>query len=1087
MANQDTLLVDRVDRTRIATDTSATLFVEAGAGSGKTHSLVERICHLVLVDGIELDRIAAITFTEKAAAELRERVRTHLASFSGDAAEKAMEQIDTAAIGTLHSFAARIVSEHPLEAGVPPRVAVVDAMGSQLSFERRWRRMRAALFADEHAAPSGLTDAMRIVLGAGASLDQVRTLADALDRSWDRLNVDDVAPSMAIANIDALLRAADEVVASAADCSDPSDGLAVWLSSVLQWRSDMAVAKSTTAWIALAGDEGFPKPGRSKGKGANWVGGTARVDEIRAAVKDFRESVLAERTRYVASALAIVVHHLSRVIVDEAAERRRRGELEFHDLLVYARNVLRDDDVRRIVHNSYQRIMLDEFQDTDPLQLEIARLIVDGPDESGRLFTVGDPKQSIYRFRRADIASYMAARDATDTADVVRLTTNFRSTKPVLDWVNLVFGTLVVPNTYVQPDYTPLDPAPGRPEWSVGSGWGPAPFVFEDSGEAVKDEHLLTASEVLRARESREVARIIATALDQGWQKEAGRFGEYTHRAVTLSDICILIPSRAVLPFLERSLDDAGIEFRSEASSLVYSTQEVHDLLVTCRALADTANEAATVAALRTPLFGCGDDDLLRWKAAGGRWNFFSDAPPGLEDSPVAAGRAYLKSVWFELGLLSPGALLSRLAADRRVFEVSMDSPRHRDVWRRLRFVIDQAHAWYGEDGGDLRDYLAWAQTQQDENARVAEAVLPEVGVNAVRIMTMHAAKGLQFPMVIVAGMSGGFRTTSDPVVWGDDGAMHLNVCAAVQSVDYTSVSTIEKAHTEAERVRLLYVACTRAESFLAVSGYVGAKGSWGKTLAAGTAGVPNVVPGLIEPVRVEDGGQPSSVTLQSWDEWQTETARVAETSALPSTVSATQIAHPVLPVHEAVLAEYRSADLVFPASSIEVVAPLVGSVESGTTLGIALHALLETVPLSTLLDSEFHERARSAGTLAGLVDLDRFVLLAQSVFSSEPVQRAAAREHWQEMQLAGMSPNETIVVEGIADLVYREDDGSLVIVDYKTDVGVTAETLEAYWTQLSIYADLLGRATGETVNQIVLVFARPTVAHLLYRDGTRP
>lgn len=1082
MANRDTLLVDRVDRTRIATDTSATLFVEAGAGSGKTHSLVERICHLVLVDGIELDRIAAITFTEKAAAELRERVRTHLASFSGDAAEKAMKQIDTAAIGTLHSFAARIVSEHPLEAGVPPRVAVVDAMGSQLSFERRWRRMRAALFADEHTAPSGLTDAMRIILGAGASLDQVRTLADALDRSWDRLIVDDVAPSMAIADIDALLRAADEVVASAADCSDPSDGLAVWLSSVVQWRSDMAVAKSTTAWIALAGAEGFPKPGSSKGKGANWIGGTARVDEIRAAVKDFRESVLAERTRYVASALAIVVHHLSRVIVDEAAERRRRGELEFHDLLVYARNVLHHDDVRRIVHSSYQRIMLDEFQDTDPLQLEIARLIVDGPDESGRLFTVGDPKQSIYRFRRADIASYMAARDATDTADVVRLTTNFRSTKPVLNWVNSVFGSLVVPNAYVQPDYTPLDPAPGRPDWSVGTGWGPAPFVFEDSGEAVKDEHLSTASEVLRARESRDVARIIATALDQGWQKEAGGFGEYTHRAVTLSDICILIPSRAVLPFLERSLDDAGIEFRSEASSLVYSTQEVHDLLVTCRALADTANEAATVAALRTPLFGCGDDDLLRWKAAGGRWDFFSDAPAGLEDSPVAAGRAYLKSVWFELGLLSPGALLSRLAADRRVFEVSMDSPRHRDVWRRLRFVVDQAHAWYGEDGGDLRDYLAWAQTQQDENARVTEAVLPEVGVNAVRIMTMHAAKGLQFPMVIVAGMSGGFRTASDPVVWGDDGTMHLNVCAAVQSVDYTSVSTIEKAHTEAERVRLLYVACTRAESFLAVSGYVGAKGSWGKSLAAGTAGVPNVVPDLIEPVRVEDSGSSSSVALQSWDEWQAETARVAEISALPSTVSATQIAHPFLPAHEAVLAEYRPADLVFPAGSIEVVAPLVGSVESGATLGIALHALLETVPLDTVLDSEFEEKARNAGTLAGLVDLDRFVLLAKSVFNSEPVRRAAVQEHWQEMQLAGMSPNETIVVEGIADLVYREDDGSLVIVDYKTDVGVTATTLEAYWTQLSVYADLLARATGETVSRVVLVFARPVSAGVLER-----
>ncbi|MGA9872593.1 MAG: ATP-dependent DNA helicase, partial [Rhodococcus sp. (in: high G+C Gram-positive bacteria)] len=228
---------------------------------------------------------------------------------------------------------------------------------------------------------------------------------------------------------------------------------------------------------------------------------------------------------------------------------------------------------------------------------------------------------------------------------------------------------------------------------------------------------------------------------------------------------------------------------------------------------------------------------------------------------------------------------------------------------------------------------------------------------------------------------------------------MHLNVSAGVQSVEYKTVSGIEQAHTKAERVRLLYVACTRAESFLAVSGYVGARDSWGKTLGAGTAGVSNIVPDLIEPVRVEDDGQSSSAASQTWDEWEAETVRVAEVSALPSTVSATQIAHPVLPVHEGVLSEYRLAGLVFPSNSIEVVAPSVGSVGSGTDLGVALHALLETVPLDSALDSVLDEKARGAGGLAGLVDLDRFVLLAKSVLESEPVQRAAAREHWQEMQ----------------------------------------------------------------------------------------
>ncbi|MDX5451517.1 MAG: UvrD-helicase domain-containing protein, partial [Rhodococcus sp. (in: high G+C Gram-positive bacteria)] len=140
-------LRDRCERERIENDTEANLFVEAGAGSGKTYALVGRICHLVLHDGAELDRIAAITFTEKAAAELRERVRARLAESPESERQKAaLAQVDTAAIGTLHSFAARLVAEHPLDAGVPLRVRVVDAMGSHLAFERRWQRIRAALF-----------------------------------------------------------------------------------------------------------------------------------------------------------------------------------------------------------------------------------------------------------------------------------------------------------------------------------------------------------------------------------------------------------------------------------------------------------------------------------------------------------------------------------------------------------------------------------------------------------------------------------------------------------------------------------------------------------------------------------------------------------------------------------------------------------------------------------------------------------------------------------------------------------------------------------------------------------------------------
>lgn len=412
-------LVDSGGRHRIENDTTATLFVEAGAGSGKTHSLVKRICHLVLNDGVELDRIAAITFTEKAASELRERVRATLAEQPASVVQqRALEQVDTAAIGTLHSFAARIVGEHPLEAGVPPRLALVDAMGSQLNFERRWRRMRAELFSDEYTAPAGLADAMRVVVSAGASLNQIRELANALDRTWDRLVIAESAPVIGHPRVGAVLRQADAVLDALDDCIDVGDKLAVKLGEVRNWRVSLADARSSDLWLSVVG--GCPTPGGG-GRGTAWTGGTDRVKEIKQAIKDLADAAATERNRYVATALAIVVHHMSRVIVGEAAERRRRGELEFHDLLVHARDVLDNESVRAAVRKSYQRVMPDEFQDTDPLQLEIARKIADGDDSEGRLFTVGDPKQSIYRFRRADIASYMTARETIPTTDVVQL------------------------------------------------------------------------------------------------------------------------------------------------------------------------------------------------------------------------------------------------------------------------------------------------------------------------------------------------------------------------------------------------------------------------------------------------------------------------------------------------------------------------------------------------------------------------------------------------------------------------------------------------------------------------------------------
>ncbi|MBM4555141.1 hypothetical protein GS466_09065 [Rhodococcus hoagii] len=417
----------------------------------------------------------------------------------------------------------------------------------------------------------------------------------------------------------------------------------------------------------------------------------------------------------------------------------------------------------------------------------------------------------------------MAARDARegqDAAAMVRLTTLFRS-RPALGWVNAVFAQLMVAVHHTQSGYTAL----GRPHWNTNAG---------RHGECSAAH----------------------------WCKDVGGSNRaFEHVPLNLRDVWILIPARASLAYLEDVLDNAGIEFWTEASSLVDSTQEIHD--------------------------------LLRWKSGGGTWRIYADPPTGLVESPVARGFAYLRQVWQELPGMNPGMLLSRLAADRRMFEVSMGSPRHRGVWRRLRFVIDQAHAWYQADGGNLRDYLAWATAQQGDDARVTEAVLPEVGVNAVRIMTIHAAKGLQFPMVILSGMSGGFRQSGEAALWDADGELHVNLCKEVKSLGYGSAAQTEAEHIAAERIRLLYVACTRAESFLAVSGYQPDKGNgWGTVLAPALESVPNMPPELLDGAVTDAYTEATAPYPVPWEAWRAETFQVAATSSVASSVPATDIAH---------------------------------------------------------------------------------------------------------------------------------------------------------------------------------------------------
>ena len=832
-------------RRAAATDLDRNLFLEAGAGTGKTTALVARIMALVR-SGMALSNIAAITFTEKAAAELRERLRRDLVAASRGASEGeaeilriALDDLDGAAVCTLHSFAQRILRVHTTEAGLPPRLELLEEIGADMEFAEGWERCVEGVLAEpqmERALVLGDALGMRV-----ANLRAVaRRMADNWDLVAERIPAIEEVPEVPQLEFADLLSPMRELAAERRWCrvsfdrrsgtvpTEP-DALRAALRDLDRLADRLEGAGELEAVVLL---EEVARGRVPRSRRDNWHPSFDK-EGVRERLKELRieAGVRLDAVGWACSARLLA--RLADFVLAEAERRRSQGRLVFHDLLVQARNLLRHPDrgvaARRSLRRRYERLLIDEFQDTDPIQVELALLIAcDDPAEStgtphwqdleggeGALFFVGDPKQSLYRFRRADIGLYLQVADWAGPDARETLSRNWRSSPAIVDWVNAVFDRLVRPADGSQPGYVPLRAA-RRP---LGGTAG-APVLLLGADSLGEGESRGTPAEQLRCIEFAEVAALITRAVAERWPV---RHGEGT-RPLRRSDVCILIPARTVLGPLIGALEAAGVPYRVESSSLVYATRAEGDLLATLRAIDDPSDHLAVVTALRSAAFGFGDDDLYNYRQlCGGShrpWDYLSPQP----DHPVADALVWMQEFHTERLWHSPGEIVDRVIRECRLMELAFAEDRHRDTWRRLRRAADQARAFSDSTGGTLRAYLRWVDMQRGESTRVVEALVPETDDDAVRIMTVHAAKGLEFPFVVVAGFSGTTPPSrgnrSSEMAFPRSGGAFCKLGGRVRSFGSDGVADSEQLHEFHEDIRKLYVACTRAEDYLAVSLY---------------------------------------------------------------------------------------------------------------------------------------------------------------------------------------------------------------------------------------------------------------------------
>lgn len=1113
---------DSAVRQAIENELDSTLFVQAGAGTGKTTALVGRILSLVR-SGVDVRHIAAITFTEKAASELQMRIRQKLQeNAEEELCQTALADLDSANISTLHSFAQQILTEHALAAELPLRFEMLDEVASWTEFMNSWEEFLLAL-EDEHSFAFLLGEEM------GIRTEVLKNVARQFRDNWDLLEGYNAQkpqmPAMSTIDLSAFSEAENDFYQTVANfeaqsSSQPTKSAMTAyekskeLKKKLKAMSEAADSEDLLSFTSAAFDQIFdqPKSGPLKQKLKNEF-----ENELRLSVRDrVPELISIIRSQISEAVISYLISLLAKFTLAQAAARKEQGKLIFHDLLVLAKNLFATKNAERIqasLHNRFRYLLIDEFQDTDPIQIELtvhiaasvgqkggtnSQSLVAAWDElevePGQLFFVGDPKQSIYRFRRADISLYLSATERFGPP--LPLTANWRSTKPIIKWVNQIFSELIEEVRGYQSGYEPLE---ARRKVIKGDP-GPPVASFGDASDLKVDE--------IRLSEAEDVAKMIYKIVREGWLVEAS--GEV--RQARLDDICILIPNRSNLSHLEAVFSKSHIPYRVGVSNQILAASEIRDLFAVLCAIDDPSEELMVVTALRSPAFGCGDDDLYSYHKAYDHsakrpWNYLflgdrdpENSIPDLQRHIVGQSLAWLAKMHSMRNFSSVSQLVEKVMRERCFLELALAHKNYRDIWRRLRYFSDLARKFTEETGGTLGEFLALLRQLGENQIQMDENIVPESDHNAVRIMTIHAAKGLEFPIVILANMPSslcGKRRPGDVIWTGQQGEAGIYFKSGVTSLLYESLKDDHDTHSFSESLRKLYVACTRARDHLAVSLHSKerdlpepVKQTWAETVARTMPENKMTHYDFTETALPTDGLVESEASSEfSWDHqsWKTEHSKLAERSYDLGALSASAISSRIYSddvknteesaEDETAIKSYAatedSEDAEENPTSSEFRGTSVG--RGADSFGKAVHAVLQSADLAKRENPELLRKlAESQAGNFGVhkpEELEEICQLSEMALASKTVSEASRKKHWKEVYVAAPLANGTLVY-GYIDLVFQDTNGQMAIIDYKTAANAATfqNSLDKYQKQLATYALAVEKSTGRLVNRCVLI-----------------
>ncbi len=1094
--NNDFLISDRQARESAETTFDRNVVVVAGAGTGKTTLLVNRLVYLLMKEPapVPITQVVALTFTNKAATEMKVRLRERLTvlarsetesmrssdggavsyedlraryGLTADAiaarARAALTDLEKAQIGTLHSFAAHLLRLHPLESGVDPDFKEDDGLRFAELFATAWD-----CWIDQELSRAGSHHHLWRSVLASTTLESVRTLGRSLcselidlDILHQQLASTAVPPAVArwmqhikeraeqlLSKYDRTKRRKVEHMLAAT-----ASLMRLLAAKGLSGRQDLA----TEARECLDKDLGSVVSGWEKGDFKEAAALIQAAQQLLAVDHTFLNDLLTLLTPVV------------RTVRETFA---RQGWLSFDGLLARARTLLFEHpSVRERIKRDYRAVLVDEFQDTDPMQYEIILAVSERQGtqatrwqemvlEPGKLFIVGDPKQSIYAFRRADIEAFdrVVAKVTAENGIAQTLTTNFRSDAAVLEPVNEVFDRLFERQPLVQPANVRLEVRPHRRQASIEPGV--CLRVTIPGGE----DEAFDAAGATRA-ESEVLARWLN---DEVLSRPAVKLGHVAllFRKLTQADAYLDALRRHDIPYI------------IEGEKHFYRRQEVIDLVNLLRVLDHPHDEIALVGLLRSPLGGLTDRELYELKQAG-PINYLHSANIGSWHHACAEAvrRLYERLAWLHRAIaVLPLAEAIELVFDRLpILDLAAASLHGEQAVANLLKVKQTAASLADRPHLTLSGFVELMIARLDEQPDESESPLAEESLEAVHVLTIHKAKGLEFPIVVLPGLhQGSGRERSVPEISYDwsSGIYGLSLDRH-RSLGSLLVQHKQRLREEAERRRVLYVGMTRAKELLLLSGgsttrsvgetvfdllqhigtgEIGAAST--ETLNIGSSAIPHRIvtaPERRRPRRRGDRAANHALInpQEIADRWKVRTARWAEVRETPRHLTPTALGKESV-VRETVRGRQDAA--------------------VGRLIGVVTHRLLERWDFSYDPSRLCAQVVLAVQAALGPDDQSYAGAVGESVTDLLTIfGRSEAYARLRSSQILGrevpfiMPWHDRQVMEGVIDLLYRFD-GELWVADYKTDaisVDQATTRAEQYRTQGEVYKAAVKRSLG--------------------------